>query len=370
MAVPAHLPPYFVPASGEMPRLTPCSYDTSSVLRRLGPLLASSLLLGVTGCASSPSAGPATSPASATPAPARAAEPRLHELGGSAPDVVEGRDGYLFLGTDFDLSCGSGAEFDDYLAALGRLATVIADSGREVVWTIAPDKSTTLLDRLPDEVPQDACFHQNQQWQEALIGAVEESHYVDSLALLREADAAGDQVYWRGDSHWTSYGASLWLLEMLDRLDPAVVDHVQVTSATADRTGDLYALAKRSDVESAPSASFATDNTSVAVPGPTPFDPGADSWGPLQWRNDPGDDLVPGRTLVVGDSFSYAGIDLAMPLFQRGAFTWFQYFDTGALAREIRTSDTVVIEVAQRTLTHSSIATTGFVDQVETALAR
>ena len=60
---------------------------------------------------------------------------------------------------------------------------------------------------------------------------------------------------------------------------------------------------------------------------------------------------MPGRTLLIGDSFSYAGIDLAMPLFERGAFAWFQYFDTAALARQIRASDTVVVEVSQRTLT-------------------
>ena len=90
----------------------------------------------------------------------------------------------------------------------------------------------------------------------------------------------------------------------------------------------------------------------------------------MQWRSIPGDDLVPGRTLLIGDSFSYAGIDLAMPLFERGAFAWFQYFDTAALARQIRASDTVVVEVSQRTLTHSSVATAAFVDQVEAALAR
>jgi len=339
------------------------------VLRHLGLLLAGSLLLVLAGCADDPATtGSSSSPRS--PASSAPPSPQRHNLRGTAPEAVEGRDGYLFIGTDFDLGCGSGAEFDQYLANLGRLATIVADSGRKVVWTVAPDKSTTLVDRLPDRVPQDACFRENQRWQEHLLGAVEEDHYVDSLAILREADAAGDQVYWRGDSHWTSYGASLWLLAMLERLDPSVADSVEVTSGSVDRTGDLYVMADRSDVESAPSASFATGNTLEAVPGPTPFDPGADSWGPLQWRNTPGDDLVPGRTLLIGDSFSYAGIDLAMPLFERGAFAWFQYFDTAELARQIRASDTVVVEVSQRTLTHSSVATGEFVDQVEAALAR
>lgn len=335
------------------------------MLRSLGLVLVLSLLLPAAGCADDASDAPdaATAPAKITP-------PRLHQLRGSAPKYVEGRDGYLFIGTDFDLGCGSGAEFEDYLANLGRLATVIADSGREVVWTIAPDKSTTLVDRLPEKVPQDRCFRENQRWQEHLLETVGDPHYVDTLGLLREADAAGTQVYWRGDSHWTSYGASLWLLEMVERLDPTVVDRVEVTRSSAERTGDLYVMAKRTDVESAPSASFSTDSTMEAVPGPTPFDPSTDSWGPLQWRNVPDDGLLPGRTLLIGDSFSYAGIDLTMPLFARGAFAWFQYLDTAELARQVRASDTVVIEVAQRTLTHSSVATSAFVDEVEAALAR
>ena len=247
------------------------------MLRHLGLVLAGSLLLVVTGCTDDPattgSPPSPRSPASSAPSSVPPS-PRLHQADKPAPAAVEGRDGYFFIGTDFDLGCVSGAEFDQYLANLGRLATVIADSGRGVVWTIAPDKSTTLVDRLPDRVPHDACFRENQRWQEHLLGAVQDDHYVDSLAILREADAAGDQVYWRGDSHWTSYGASLWLLAMLERLDPSVVDNVEVASGSADRTGDLYLRADRTDVETAPSASFDTGSTLEAVPGPTPFDPG------------------------------------------------------------------------------------------------
>ena len=39
------------------------------------------------------------------------------------------------------------------------------------------------------------------------------------------------------------------------------------------------------------------------------------------------------------------------------------------LAQQVVAADTVVVEVAQRTLTHSSVATQEFVDQVEAALA-
>lgn len=347
---------------------------TAPVLRRPGPpalvTLLATLVLAVAGC-SSDATGPdddagdgRSGTPSAVPSPSR------HELDGSAPKAVEGRDGYLFIGTDFDLSCGSGEHFDDYLATLGDLAEVVAESGRDVVWTVVPDKSTTLVDRLPAKVPQDACFRENQRWQEHLLESVDEQHYVDTLALLRAADAEGEQVYWRGDSHWTSYGASLWLLEVLDRLDPAIADGVEVTDGTVERTGDLYVMAGRDDVESAPSRTFSTGNTFEAIPGPTPFDPATESFGPLLWKAVPGDRTLPGRTLLIGDSFSYAGLDLTMPLVERGAFAWFQYLDTGVLARQVAVADTVVIEVAQRTLTHSSVATQEFVDQVEAALAR
>ena len=337
--------------------------------QRLAPWLTLSLALGATACGADLSAD--RSPETAGPAPRpQVREPRLHEVEGRAPEVVEGRDGYLFIGTDFDLGCGSGAEFEDYLGNLGRLATVIADSGRDVVWTVAPDKSTTLVDRLPAKVPQGRCFRQNQRWQEHLLASEDDPHYVDTLQILRDADEAGEQVYWRGDSHWTSYGASLWLLAALERLDPAVVDAVEVVPGEAERNGDLYVMDERDDVETAPSAVFSTDSTIKPVPGTKPFEPGKDEWGPLEWRNVPGDDLVQGRTLVIGDSFSYAGMDLTMPLLQRGAFAWFQYLDTGVLARHVAAADAVVVEISQRTLTHSSVATSGFVDEVEAALAR
>ena len=351
------------------------------MLRRLGTLpratvpvslavsLAASLVLGLAACSSDATGRDGTSRGAPDGTPSSVPSPRLHDLEGTAPQTIEGRDGYLFIGTDFDLSCGSGEHFDDYLTALGDLATVVADSGREVVWTVAPDKSTTLVDRLPETVPQDACFRENQRWQEHLLGAVDEPHYVDTLALLRAADADGEQVYWRGDSHWTSYGASLWLLAALDRLDPEVADGVEVTEGTVERTGDLYVMAGRDDVESAPSTTFSTGNTMETIPSRPPFDPATESFGPLEWRTVPGEGTLPGRTLVIGDSFSYAGLDLTLPLVERGAFAWFQYLDTEVLAQQVEAADTVVIEVAQRTLTHSSVATQEFVDQVEAALA-
>lgn len=341
------------------------------MLRRPGPvLLIAALLLGAAACGGDPAGSRGGTGAGAgSGKPGAVASPTTHELEGETPEAVEGRDGYFFIGTDFSLGCGSGAPFEDYLDTLGDLATVIADSGRDVVWTIAPDKSTTLVDRLPDKVPQGACFRQNQRWQEHLISTVDEPHYVDTLAILREADAAGHQVYWRGDSHWTSYGASLWLLAALDRLDPSVAESVEITDATADRNGDLYVMAKRDDVETAPSRTLTTGATMKPVRGARTFDPGADQWGPLEWRNVPGDGLLRGRTLLIGDSFSYAGIDLTMPLVEKGAFAWFQYLDTADIARQVAASDTVVIEISQRTLTHSSVAMPAFVDQVEAALA-
>ncbi|GAA5107585.1 hypothetical protein GCM10023339_05780 [Alloalcanivorax gelatiniphagus] len=278
------------------------------------------------------SPGPADGAGSAAPRDT-VPEPRLHELRGTTPEAVEGEDGYLFIGTDFDLGCGSGAEFETYLDNLGRLATVIADSGRDVVWTVVPDKSTTLVDRLPAKVPQGACFRQHQAWQEHLLDSEDDAYYVDTLEILRDADRAGEQVYWRGDSHWTSYGASLWLLEVLERLDPSVVDALEVVPGEVERTGDRYVMAERDDVETAPSTSFTTGNTVESVRGAKPFDPGAEQWGSLEWRNVPGDGVVEGRTLLIGDSFSYAGVDLAIPVLERGAFAWFQY-STRACSRD------------------------------------
>ncbi|KRF34987.1 alginate O-acetyltransferase AlgX-related protein [Nocardioides sp. Soil805] len=334
------------------------------MLRRARLVLLVLLATAVTACGGS---GAGSDP-TRDPTP-RMAAPSLHTASGTAPAVVTGRDGYLFFGADFDLSCGSGQTFARDLRQLGEVAAAIASSGREVVWTVVPDKSTTLVDRLPATTPHDACFRDNQRWQEHLLGAVDEDHYVDSLALLREADEAGEQVYWRGDSHWTSYGASLWLQELVDRLDPGLAERLVVTDGTAERTGDLYVETGRDDVEEARSAAFATGAAVEGVPGGPVFDPGRDEWGPLQWRSRPAEGLHPGRTLVIGDSFSYAAIDLTMPLFERGDFAWFQYFGDDQLAAQVAAADTVVLEVSQRTLTHAQVAQQPFADAVAKALA-
>jgi alginate O-acetyltransferase complex protein AlgJ len=345
--------------------LPPPGWQTVRVLRRFCLVLLVLSTTTLAGCGGAASETERTE----RPRPAAVPSPTLHTASAPAPTVVEGRDGFLFFGADFDLSCGSGQTFDRDLEQLGEVAGIIAASGREVVWTVAPDKSTALVDRLPESTPHDACFRDNQRWQEHLLGEVTEEHYVDSLALLRSADEAGEQVFWRGDSHWTSYGASLWLRELVERLDPTLAERLEVTDGTAERTGDLYVEAGRDDVEQARSAAFATGATVEAVPDGPVFDPGRDEWGPLQWRSRPAEGLHPGRTLVIGDSFSYAAIDLTMPLFARGDFAWFQYFTDEELAAQVAAADTVVLEVSQRTLTHAQVAQEPFADAVEKALS-
>src|SRR5690606_29540335 len=67
------------------------------------------------------------------------------------PPVIEGKDGWLFLGHDISYRCVPRMDLDRVIAGLRRWRDVVEASGRKFVLVIAPDKSTLYPEYLPDE---------------------------------------------------------------------------------------------------------------------------------------------------------------------------------------------------------------------------
>jgi hypothetical protein len=76
----------------------------------------------------------------------------------------------------------------------------------------------------------------------------------------------------------------------------------------------------------------------------------------ISWSNRPARKTWPGRTLLLGDSFTYLGMESLVPLFRQARFMWLGHVNNVDIVRAVTESDTVVIEVAQRYVANSWLA--------------
>jgi hypothetical protein len=86
-------------------------------------------------------------------------------------------------------------------------------------------------------------------------------------------------------------------------------------------------------------------------------DPGSEAFDPhniyypvdftTSWTSSPASRTVPGKTLLVGDSFTIRAMGSLQPLFHKGTFLWIQPWMTGPIAAAIPKAKTIVFEVAE-----------------------
>jgi hypothetical protein len=86
------------------------------------------------------------------------------------------------------------------------------------------------------------------------------------------------------------------------------------------------------------------------------------------WVSTPLRKTVPGHTLLFGDSFTQYALGTLRPVFRQGRFLWIDHFEDRAGAEAIKDADTVIIEIAQFVVQHSSIGTKRFRHVVRHAL--
>lgn len=273
-----------------------------------------------------------------------------------APKVLRGRDGYLFLGRDFDTACTNGPAFDKSLKDLGELADVIERSGRQVVFSVVPNKSSVVTDSLPRVLPHGFCSEQGLRHQEHVLDNFDHPLYFSVREELERRYQAGREDWWKTDTHWTTSGASVYAREIAARLD--VTRPLTLQDIERPRIGDLMKLAGLSFEERAESQLLESGAT---VEPRTPGASGRGLPGADMWDSTPAEGLVPGRTVLLGDSFTVVSIDALRSLFAHGQFlSNGRGYTHDQMISQIVEADTVVLEVVQRNLAGSPLASEGF----------
>jgi hypothetical protein len=263
----------------------------------------------------------------------------------SAPQTVVGRKGDLYYGPDFDVACGIGSRVANSIRKIAQLARVIERSGRTVVWTLAPSKTSVLPRHLPGTPPHGRC---DSKGLEAVRRAIDQQQDRNYLPLRQTLAAAPGQVYFKTDMHWTTVGGSVFARELARRLDPAVGRLQRYRHGTETRLGLLNWFRGVDEVETAETARPATRVQTRTARDST------EQWGgypaltaDYSWTSGPHSDTIPGRTLLVGDSFTMYALDNMLPIFRHGRFIWVDQGPERDLLRAIKNADTVVLEAPE-----------------------
>jgi hypothetical protein len=284
----------------------------------------------------------------------------------SAPVVLPGLMGELYLGLEFDYYCALGNKFEKGMRRLGKLARVISESGRKVVFTAAPGKSAVVTAGIDQTtLPQGVCDSFGIQRQTKALDSTGDPLYLP----LRKALASDPrQTYWKTDPHWTTVGGSIFAREVAQWLSPKIGRKQRYVAVQDTEVGQLNQLLEIFTPETAQGANPASRVTVQTAPG-------SDAWDGMpyvvfdhSWTSKPRKKTWPGHSLLIGDSFTLYALQNLRPIFRHGRFLWTGHVDPATMVDAIVHSDTVVIEVYQGGVFNSVIGTEEFRKSVKFAL--
>lgn len=259
-------------------------------------------------------------------------------------DVWRGDGGTPFLSDDFTRPCAPGAGAAAGMREVDRLSARLAKADTRFLYAIVPDKSGVLRDRLgPQADGLMVCADRVR----ASWDAVDDPRVLTAWDEFATARAAGEDLYFAGDTHWNWHGAARYSQLLLDRLAtlgaaPAGLDVASELRSTGEveHLDDLYLIMGVQRTEP-------VEQLVVERPGVTTTQEElqlGERWSSTSTeRTSP---LIGGRTLVLRDSmFDYDGKLLA-PYFADLTAVWMPDF----LAQGGRMDgyDLVIIQQVQR----------------------
>lgn len=268
-----------------------------------------------------------------------------------APWTTDGRNGTKYFGEEFDTACGYGDRFDKGLKRYAKLARLIEKSGRRVLFTIAPNKSSVNKgDLIRSTMPHGRCSRLGMKRQERSLDAFHAPNYVPMRERMASLIESGQQAYWHIDSHWTTIGHTRVAYALARELDPELAAAQRyLVYGTRTITPDVAALIGEPDVkETAPRRHILTPVKISTIPGSDDYHPVHGFTTDHSWRTSPARLTWPGRTAVIGDSFMFLALESIRPLFRRGHFLWIGERSIPAIIEEMTRSNTVIIEIVQR----------------------
>ncbi len=289
-------------------------------------------------------------------------------LGGSTnPDVLVGRDGWLFPADEFEPACRMSAAA--ILRSLDQVAAAFAATGRPLRFVIPPDKRAIYPDMAAPGLPYPSACTETERQQLRAGFAARPAIATDLWApVLAErasvdepANAAGPAgpIYWRSDTHWNDIGALAAIGAIVEAEAPGVWDTDDIRiDGVSPRVGDLSRLIGLPDIELAPRvvidrggvlSRHDLDAGIVTTPGREL----------VQYRLAGGGPTVPGRTLIVYDSAFGVHADLIAPWFADSVWLHVnELIEHPRIVAALPPFDRILVERVERLAYSRDLATT------------
>jgi alginate O-acetyltransferase complex protein AlgJ len=163
------------------------------------------------------------------------------------PRVISGKDDWLFLGEDIASKCFPVMDVDHVVAALNKLRHAVEASGRKFVLVVAPNKTTAMPERLPDDYVGKECAAARSEefWRRipAETGAIDLRE-----PLRRTAEQLDTDTYSAVDSHWNFAGGLTMTYAVAEQISPGITRTWQIEQGKLrDWPADLVRLLGRSE---------------------------------------------------------------------------------------------------------------------------
>lgn len=259
--------------------------------------------------------------------------------------VIEGKDGWLYLGEDVRSKCRPERTLDSVLRSLRELRDIVESSGRKFVLVVAPDKSTMVPEYLPDTFAGKQCARAATArfWPRML----DEGGAID---LRPDLQAAAQRirrpVYFAQDTHWTHAGALMFTRAVAETVQPGVAATWKVVEdAPQSGRADLPPMIGKTGMTTVTTYQLRPDG--VTNRRVTPPRTGRK---PARITSSPIEGTVNQRTLLLGDSFSYASAAYFGAAFTDLTVASYATWPRGrdVILQEFVEADVVVVEIVER----------------------
>ncbi len=254
---------------------------------------------------------------------------RLTFGGGTSGEVVSGRDGWLYLpDTLVDVCPGPPSEIA--IERADRVQRMAAEKGVPFLFSVVPDKALIYQevqgrglagalglaqeggvaagcsDALTSDLEDAAA---DRDWLLVLAGRLR--HAAESTDVLQ---------YWKRDTHWTSIGSLAQTEAVVDTFEPGLWNEAEVSDGPpATRVGDLARLRGSTREETGPVVTIQRPGVTTEVETDGEGAPNQTIRRSLA-TTDGTSHVIPGVTLLIGDSFAEQSWSQLQPYFEELVF--------------------------------------------------
>jgi|GEM_PF-6395312 len=245
---------------------------------------------------------------------------------GSVPGPASaktGRDGWLYLPEEFTSACDKSVSDALALRRWASLVRAVRAEGPDAAMFIAPFKASVYPEHLPDKYLADDCALPAKERFWSLLSKEGPRLGLDSLRddMLALKSNVGDGLFERKDTHWSTFGALVYIRAVLRKLGGGVTLEPSeiIDNGMVSYRGDLTFVGGR---------------------------PEADERHDYGIERRPDAPRVPGRTLIVGDSFTYKFTRLLKPYFEDlRVVSWYNSDEN--IVGAIQRADKVIVEATE-----------------------